>query len=117
MTNCPYTSTYKCRKCLKLTTDLLNSPNFLRLTENTLYCLIGFIDFVDGFGIIKNGDWKSIVKKEPTNSALFNISSIRGFRCSDDAVNVGEALMTFLASEEGQAPWQIEYIQRTPYSQ
>ena len=70
MTNSPYTSTYKCRKCLKLTTDLLNSPNFLRLTENTLYCLIGFIDFVDGFGIIKNGDWKSIVKKRTNQFCL-----------------------------------------------
>ena len=57
---------------------------------------------VNSSGRIKNGEWRSIVKNEPTYSGLFNISNIRGSQYSHDAINVGEILMNFMNSEEGQ---------------
>ena len=89
--------------------------NYLRLTENALYCPSGFVDSVDDTGRIKEGDWRSIVQSSSTHFGITNISNVRGSRYSDEAVNMRDALMNYLNSEEGAVPWQTEHIRRTSY--
>ena len=91
--------------------------DYLRLTENALYCPGGFVDSVDDTGRIKEGDWRSIVQSSSTHFGITNISNVRGSRYSDsdETVNMRDALMNCLNSEEGAVSWQTEHIRRTSY--
>ena len=97
------------------TLTCLTLHNYLRLTENALYCPSGLVDSVDDTGRIKEGDWRSVVPSSSTHFGITNISNVRGSRYSDEAVNMRDALMNYLNSEEGAVPWQTEHIRRTSY--
>ena len=89
--------------------------NYPRLIENALYCPSGFVDSVDDTGRIKEGDWRSIVQSSSTHFGITNIINVRGSRYSEEAVNVRDALINYLSSEEGALLCQAEHIRRTSY--
>ena len=55
------------------------------------------------------------MQSSSTHFGITNISNVRGSRYSDEAVNMRDALMNYLNSEEGAVPWQTEHIRRTSY--
>ena len=50
-----------------------------------------------------------------TYFGLTNVNNVRGSRYSDQAINMRDALMNYLNSEEGAVPWQKKNIRRTSY--
>ena len=50
------------------------------------------------------------MQSSSTRFGITNISSVRGFRYSDQAVNMRDALMNYLNSVEGAVPLQTEQI-------
>ena len=85
--------------------------NYLRLTENALYCPRRFVDSVEDTGRIKERDWRSIVQSNSTHFRITNISNVRGSRYSDETA----IIHYYLNSEKGAVPWQKEYIKMTSY--
>ena len=72
--------------------------NYLRQTENALYCPLEFVDSENSSGEIKRGEWRSIVGK----ADCFNpIARCKGGKHKEDANNMREALKAYVNSEEG----------------
>ena len=81
--------------------------NYLRQTENALYCPLGFVDSENSSGEIKRGEWRSIVGK----ADCFNpIARCKGGKRKEDANNMREALKAYVNSEEGSVSWQLPYV-------
>ena len=46
---------------------------------------------------------------------MLPLSSVKGYRYSNNAVEMRNSLRRFLNSEEGSVSWQEEYVTRTAY--
>ena len=84
--------------------------NYLQQTENSAYCPTGFVDSYDGNGQIKNGEWRRLVTPD---GALPSISKVRGSRYTEDAIQLRDALKTYVNSEKGSLPWQLNHVRKT----
>ena len=84
--------------------------NYLRPSENSLYCPQGFVDIESENGEIRPGHWRTIQER---NNVLTSISYLRGSRYSDDAKDMREALKNFVNSHKGQVSWQLDHARRT----
>ena len=84
--------------------------NYLRQTENASYCPFGFIDSESSNGAIKPGDWRSALHGE---GCLQNVRPVRGSRPHRSATDIREALVTYVNSDIGMVPWQLEHVRRT----
>lgn len=96
----------------KFTLSCLSLHNYLRLTDNAMYCPGGFTDSYDKTGNMKEGEWRSMAK---TCAGLEPINRVRGSRYREDALQMRESLSEFLNSAEGSVSWQDEYVSRTSY--
>lgn len=86
--------------------------NYLRMTDNLTYVPKGYVDSETADGSIRAGDWRNLVG-ENGYGALKRINNIRGSRYREDAVNMREAIKTYLTTETGSVEWQLEYVRRT----
>ena len=84
--------------------------NYLRQTENALYCPQGFVDSESSIGEILPGNWRSIRKN---SGLLHDFSHIRGSRCGDDAKDMPEALKEYVNSPTGELSWQLHHVRPT----
>ena len=72
--------------------------NYLRLTDNAMYCAIGFVDSEDSSGESREGDWRTIVAAD--QGAFQNIETPRG-RPQNDANLVRESLTSYFLTDRG----------------
>lgn len=86
--------------------------NYLRQTENAIYCPTGFVDSEDSNGRIKPGEWRSIVDAD-ARAGLQDIPRVRGSRYAGSAAEMRDALKEYLNSADGCVPWQLQHVQRT----
>ena len=86
--------------------------NYLRLTDNASYCPSGFTESYDDTGNLQEGKWRTLAVK---NEGMLPLSSVKGYRYSNNAVEMRNSLRRFLNSEEGSVSWQEEYVTRTAY--
>ena len=84
--------------------------NYLRQTENSLYCPQGFVDTETASGDIVPGHWRAI---NENNALLSNLPNAHGSRYSDDAKDMREALKDYVNSDIGQLSWQLDHVRRT----
>ena len=86
--------------------------NYLRQTENAIYCPTGFVDLEDSSGKIKPGHWREILT-ENKNALLQKLTPVRGSRYKGTAVDMRNALKDYVNSEIGSLSWQLDYVRRT----
>ena len=86
--------------------------NYLRLTDNASYCPSGFTESYDDTGNLQEGKWRTLAVK---NEGMLPLSSVKGYRYSNNAVEMRNSLRRFLNSEERSVSWQEEYVTRTAY--
>ena len=85
--------------------------NYLRQTENASYCPAGFVDCENSSGIIKPGEWRSVVDNDM--GCLRELPNIRGSRSKQNVLTVRNAIKDYFKTEEGQVGWQYSYVRRT----
>lgn len=93
----------------KITKAAVCLHNYLRQTESALYCPTGFVDSYDSSGKILPGHWRSMVKDDD-RSAFRDLSLPRGSRYLSSAMQVREAMKSYVNSEEGAVSWQLDYV-------
>ena len=86
--------------------------NYLRLTENAIYCPSEFVDSAHDTGRFKE---RSIVQSSSTHFRITNIRNVRGSRYSDEVVNMMNALMNYLSNEKRAVPSEREHVMRRSY--
>ena len=84
--------------------------NYLRQTDNALYCPQGFVDCEEMDGIITKGHWRELVYNSPF---LTPLSKVHGSRCKGDAVARQDALKEYVNYSEGSLDWQLDYVRWT----
>eukprot|EP00794_Sanderia_malayensis_P001157 gene1157-525_t len=84
--------------------------NYLRQTDNAVYCPTGFVDSENFSGEIMPGEFRKIVEG---GSDLQTISRVCGSRYANDAREIREALKEYVCSKAGSVDWQLEYVRRT----
>ena len=47
------------------------------------------------------------------DGALLSISKVRGSRYTEDAIQLRDALKTYVNSEKGSLPWQLNHVRKT----
>ena len=81
---------------------------YLCLACNAMYTASGFVDSESGDGRIHLGGWHNRHAQ-----AFNNIRPIRGNRNCIEVVPMRTEIKEYLNSEEGNLPWQQDYIRRT----
>ena len=77
--------------------------------QSSSYTPQGFID-IEGFDeVIKEGDWRNIIKHE---SALNSFTKAKGGKVSYNGKVVQSSLKTYLSSAVRQVEWQWDYYQK-----
>lgn len=84
--------------------------NYLRLTGNAMYCPVGFVDSEDSSGVIREGEWRTIVAAD--QGAFQRIDTPRG-RPQNDANLVRESLTSYFLTDRGSLPWQWQHARST----
>ena len=70
--------------------------NYSRLTDNVMYCPVGFVDSEDSSGEIREGEWRTIVAAD--QGAFQHIETPKG-RPQNDANLVRESLTSYFLTE------------------
>ena len=78
--------------------------NYLRQTENLLYCPHGFVDIQTGDGEIRAGEWRSI---KVDHNALEPLDMLRGGRSKLEARQVREKLKEYF-NTTNILSWQVD---------
>ena len=86
--------------------------NYLRQTQNAIYCPAGFIDSENSTGVIQPGHWRGMVH-ENQNALLQRLPPVRGSRYNGSAVDMRDALKEYVNSDIGSLSWQLDYVRRT----
>ena len=84
--------------------------NYLRQTDNAMYCPQGFVDSESANGEILPGHWRTL---NENRGLLSDLPNVRGSRYSDDAKDMRESLKEYVNSASGQLPWQLDHVRRT----
>lgn len=84
--------------------------NFLRQTNSASYCPTGFVDSHDESGVIKEGEWRSIVRSNGSAGLLEPLNALRGSRIPTSAIETHSNLTTYVNSLQGSVPWQWDYV-------
>ena len=90
--------------------------NYLRQTDNAFYSPTGFTDSDDGSGVIRLGEWRSTQATGDENGCFRQLRGVRGSRYGNDAIKMRETLTSYVNSEDGCLPWQLDYIRRTSFN-
>eukprot|EP00794_Sanderia_malayensis_P006728 gene6728-7486_t len=102
--------------------------NYLRQTENAMYCPTGFVDAEDSTGRLQPGEWRRVVASD--GGSMQSISRARGCRYAKTALEMRGLLRThglWLPNdcsenyespatqllELGSVSWQLEYVRST----
>ena len=80
--------------------------NYLRQTENSLYCPYGFVDIETANGEIKEEEWRSIKLNQ---NCLENVKKMRGGRRKDGAKEIREYLKHYF-NNFNILPWQLAKV-------
>ena len=89
----------------RYTLACLASHNYLRLTDNAMYCPEGFVDSYNNSGKIKEGQWKSLVNNDNSSIAgMTPVRSVRGSRYREDSIALRNSFATYF-SNEGSVSW------------
>ena len=74
--------------------------NYLRQTKNAGYSRSGFTDSEDNCN---------------RNNAFEDLSRTHGWRVASEALEIRSELKRYMNSQEGNLPWQVDYIRRTSH--
>ena len=77
--------------------------NYLKLTHNAFYCPAGFVDSFDETRNLKQGEWRGLVIG---NEELLPLNHVKGSCYLNQAVEMRNAILEFVISEEGSVSWQ-----------
>ena len=86
--------------------------NYLRQTENSLYCPSGFVDTEEANGDVQPGHWRELTGNDE-NLLLKKLPNVRGSRYKEGAVKMRDALKDCINSATGSLRWQLDYVRRT----
>ncbi|XP_062515124.1 uncharacterized protein LOC134190672 [Corticium candelabrum] len=86
--------------------------NFLRITEFTVYCPVGFSDAEDSVGNVVEGSWRAEVRAE---GGLERVEQVGSNRFSQSSAEVRDCFSNYFMSPQGQVDWQYHHIHRTSY--
>ena len=81
-------------------------------TDTASYTPSGFIDSKDLSGKIKEGSWRGVFQNEGTY-AMNVIPKICNSRTKNLVLTIQDNLAKYLVTEEGQVPWQWDYVRRS----
>ena len=84
--------------------------NYLRLTDNAMYCPQGFVDCEDSSGRLQQGEWRNIVAGDV--GAFRTMETPRG-RPQIDAALIRQALTSYFITDQGSLPWQWQHVRST----
>ena len=84
--------------------------NYLRLTENSLYCPKGFVDVRSRSGDIKEGDWRKLIGGN--DGLLAPLKKAKGGHKKETAKSVRENLKDYFNNVDALS-WQITHVRRT----
>ena len=84
--------------------------NYLRLTDNAMYCPQGFVDCEDSSGRLQQGEWRNIVAGDV--GAFRTMETPRG-RPQIDAALTRQALTSYFLTDQGSLPWQWQHVRST----
>ena len=89
--------------------------NYLRLTDNAMYCPHGFVDSYNSSGNIKDGEWRSQVNGVSDNSTgMVQLRLVCGSCHREDAIALQNAFASYF-NRQGDVPWQWDHVHRTSY--
>lgn len=83
--------------------------NYLRQTENSLYCPVGFVDISNRSGEIKEGEWR---KLDITRGLLEPLKKAKGSRRNIYAKNTRDLLKEYF-NKTNVLSWQLAHVQST----
>ena len=83
--------------------------NYLRQTDNAMYCPSGFVDSYSSTGEYKPGAWRK-QDMRGNASGLRPVAPAKGCRSRATAVEVREALKEYVNSESGLVSWQLDHV-------
>ena len=83
--------------------------NFLRTTESSVYCPLGFLDSEDGCGNVIEGSWR----KEDSSTALPPLRQLGGNRYTGTAYATRDTFKDYFISSAGEVCWQNQHVNRT----
>ena len=87
--------------------------NYLRLTDNAMYCPEGFVDSYNNSGKIKEGEWRSLVNNGNSSiTGMTPLRSVRGSRYREDSIALRNSFATYFRNE-GSVSWQWDHVRRT----
>ena len=99
-------------KVEKFTLVAIALHNYLRQTDTAFYTPSGFIDSEDSPGKIKEGSWRGVFQHEGAH-AMNVIPKIHNSRTKNSVLTIRDNLAKCLVTEEGQVPWQWDYVRRS----
>ena len=83
--------------------------NYLRQTDTVSYAPSGF---TDSSGKIKEESWRGVFQHEGAH-AMNVIPKIHNSRTKNSVLTIRDNLAKYLVTEEGQVPWQWDYVRRS----
>ena len=102
----------KPEKATKITKAVRCLHNYLRIAEihslpsGHLYCPPGYVDREDDHGNVILGDWRS----SSPSPALQHLQPVGSNTYSRSAAEMRDAMMTFMATSEGEVSWQYIHV-------
>ena len=83
--------------------------NYLRLTDNAMYCPQGFVDSENSSEEIKPGEWRKGTDNDI--GAINTIANVRGSRYKNDAIEMRDGLKNYV-NYSNQVGWQLDHVRR-----
>ena len=90
--------------------------NYLKETDNAMYCPTGFIDHETITGEVILGRWRKEIRSCSTSNSgnqVANLSILRGRRSEGNALHMRDCFKDYVNSKIGSLPWQLDYVRRT----
>ena len=81
-------------------------------TDTASYTSSVFIDSKDWSGKSKEGSWRGVFQNEGAH-AMNVIPKICNSRTKNLVLTIQDNLAKYLVTEEGQVPWQWDYVRRS----
>ena len=99
-------------KFKKYSLAAISLHNYLRQTDTASYTTSGFIDSENLSGKIKERSWRGVFQHEGAQ-AMNVIPKIHNSRRKNSILTMRDDLAKYLVTEEGQVPWQWDYVRRS----
>ena len=96
----------------KFTLAAIALHNYSRQTDTAAYTPSGFIDLEDSSGKIKEGSWRGVFQHEGAHDVNAT-PKIHNSRTKNSVLTIRDHVAKYLVTEEGQVPWQWDYVRRS----